>query len=520
MKKTFNITGPCYPDEHYMLPAQARCTGLNQLIDQKQYFVIHAARQSGKTTLLLELAEQLETVGDYYVLYCSLETVQGITDVKEGIPAIISILNTRIKFHHRLNKFVFAEKVRHVNFNVALLEALTYFCNELDKPLVILFDEVDCLSNGTLISFLRQLRDGYINRRRIPFAQSIALVGMRNIRDYKSKIRDERETLGSASPFNIVKTSKTLRNFTQDEVTALYAQYTQKTAQPFSPDVIQSIYHYTQGQPWLVNAMACEIIEKILDFDVEKPILPEHVEQAAQTIILRRDTHIDSLMERLNETRVQKIIEPLILGNTQRYDLLDDDYQYVLDLGLVHEIDNNIAPSNPIYSEIIIRTLNFRSQREFEDIESLPKTAAYLVDDKLDMKRLLTDFQQFWRENSEIWTERYQYKETAPHLILQAFLQKIVNSGGRVSRELAGGRRRLDLCLHFQRHRYPIELKLRYSDKTYQEGKKQIASYMDTLGCSEGWLIVFDKRKKSTWHNKIFWKTDKTAEKTIHLVGC
>jgi predicted NACHT family NTPase len=89
MKKTFNIAGPCHPDKHYMLPTQERCQGIMELIDQEQYFVIHAARQSGKTTLLLELAQQLNEGENYYALYCSLESVQWITDPKEGIPAII-----------------------------------------------------------------------------------------------------------------------------------------------------------------------------------------------------------------------------------------------------------------------------------------------------------------------------------------------------------------------------------------------------------------------------------------------
>ncbi len=59
MKKYFNIAGPCHPDKHHMLPAQGRCKGLRQLIDQEQYFVIQAARQTGKTTLLLDLTREL-----------------------------------------------------------------------------------------------------------------------------------------------------------------------------------------------------------------------------------------------------------------------------------------------------------------------------------------------------------------------------------------------------------------------------------------------------------------------------
>ncbi len=502
-----------------MLPTQERCVGLIDLIEQNQYFVIHAARQSGKTTLLLELTRQLNDSGDYYALYCSLETVQGIVDAKEGIAAIIRVIKTRIKFHKTLKRYSFAEQINYADFNVALIEALTYFCEALDKPLVIFFDEADCLSNGTLIGFLRQLRDGYINRSDIFFVHSIALVGMRNIRDYKGKIREERETLGSASPFNIVSESLTLRNFTLEEIASLYSQHTEQTGQVFSPTVIEKIYDYTQGQPWLVNAIVREMVVKICHNDFSQTINSKQVEQAAQTLIMRRDTHIDSLMERLKEARVQRIVEPVILGEIESYDLLDDDYQYVLDLGLLTEFTDQLAPSNPIYGEVIIRTLNYRSQMDMMKHHH-QKASAYLVKGKLDMKRLLSDFQQFWRENSEILVERYQYKEAAPHLILQAFLQRIVNSGGKISREMASGKGRLDLCVHYQDLKYPIELKRHYSDKTYQQGKRQLANYMDKQACSEGWLIVFDRRKTPSWEQKILWQTKSVAQKTIHIVGC
>jgi hypothetical protein len=520
MKKFFNVAGPCYPDKHYMLPAQERCKGLLELIEQEQYFVIHAARQTGKTTLLFELEQQLNASGKYYALYCSLESVDKINEAEKGIPAIINVLKTQIKFSRLLKRYLFAENAVYSEFNTVLRESLSYFCTKLEKPFIILFDEIDCLSNGTLITFLRQLRDGYVNRSRTPFVHSIALVGMRNIRDYKGKIREDRETLGSASPFNIVSDALTLRNFTKEDLTHLYAQHTEQTGQEFPPDVIETIYQYTQGQPWLVNAIAREIVVKMFDSDFSQTISSEHVEQAVQTIILRRDTHIDSLMERLREDRVQRIVEPVILGESKRYDLLDDDYQYVLDLGLLRESERQLRPSNPIYAEIIVRTLSFRSQMELEDLKSLPDTLAYIADGKLELNRLLSDFQQFWRENSEIWEERFHYKEVAPHLILQAFLQRIINTGGRVSREMASGTERLDLCLHYQDVKYPIELKLRYNKKTYDEGKEQLAGYMEKLGCAEGWLIVFDRQKMIPWSKKIFWQTHKTDGKTIHIVGC
>ncbi len=520
MQRYFNVAGPCIPGKHYMLPAQDRCRGILKLIAREYYFVLHAARQSGKTTLLKELLSQLNAGEQYYALYCSLESIEKIPEPERGIPAIVKKFKAQISRHPALRQYPFAQDADYADFTNVLNTSLSWFCESLDKPLVVLIDEVDCLSNGTLIAFLRQLRDGYVNRPEIPFVHSVALVGMRNIRDYKHKIRDEEDTLGTASPFNIVKEALTLRNFTRDEIAALYAQHTEETGQVFPSEVVDAVYEATQGQPWLVNAIACEIVETILHEDVSRPIVPTHIVQAVETIIQQRRVHLDSLMKRLRERRVRRIVEPVIIGKGVRYDLLDDDYRFVLDLGLLHEDERQLKPANPIYGEVIIRTLSFRTQQEIEDVTPNASLPAYLTGGRLDVTRLVTDFQTFWRENSEIWEERFDYKEAAPHLILQAFLQRVVNGGGRIIREMAGGRRRLDLCVEYEEQRYPIELKIRYDTQTEGEGKTQIADYMDTLGCTEGWLLLFDRRATVSWEEKLSWKTEDATGKTIHIVGC
>ncbi len=520
MKRFFNISGPCLPDEHYMIPSQQRCKGLMELIDQKQYFVIHAARQTGKTTLLLDLANQLNRESRYHALYCTLESAQGIAEPEKGIPAVVRRLASEVKMIEPEEKYSFADNPDFSDYTNVLRTELTGLCRKLDKPAVIFFDEADCLSNGTLIAFLRQLRDGYVNRSRIPFVHSIGLIGMHNIRDYKGRIREERETLGSASPFNIVTKTLTLKNFTKEEVEYLYDQHTKDTGQIFPPEVTDSVYHWTQGQPWLANAVAREIVAEILESDHAGEIYPEHVEQAVETIMHRRDTHIDSLLERLKEDRVRRIAEPVIVGEEKGFDFTDNDYQYVLDLGLLKNEKGILLPSNPVYAEIIIRKLSSEPQMKMDSANFPPLAPAYLTEGKLDMKKLLTDFQNFWRENSEIWQERFQYKESAPHLILMAFLQRIINTGGRIDREMATGRGRIDLCIHFQNRKYPVEIKIRRDAKTLEEGRRQLTGYMDTLGCEEGWLVIFDRRKKTSWKNKLFWKTIKAEKHSIHVAGC
>ena len=233
------------------------------LIEKRKYFVIHAARQSGKTTLLQALAMQIGAAGDYYALYCSLENIEGLADASIGIPAIVNTLKSSLINYSLPGASSFATNVNLSDPFNALQTALVAYCRSLDKPLVLLFDEADCLVGATLIAFLRQLRNGYVNRAYVPFVHSLALVGMRNICDSRNEYRDPSQALGTASPFNIVAETMTISNFTREEVAGLYAQHTEDTGQVFERGAVDTAWEQTQGQPWLVNATARIIVEKI-----------------------------------------------------------------------------------------------------------------------------------------------------------------------------------------------------------------------------------------------------------------
>jgi hypothetical protein len=501
-----------------MIEAATRLQGVEQLIDMEQYFVIHAARQSGKTTYLNDLAGRLNASGRYYALYCSLESVQGIADPEKAIPKIVKKIKHVLKLYNIPHGDNFAKDADYDDYTGVLNIELTMLCTSLDKPLILLFDEADCLSGGTLITFLRQLRDGYNNRIRFPFVHSIALVGMRNIRDYKAKVRPDSESLGSSSPFNIVKKSLTLKNFTKEEIRQLYQQHTDETGQVFEEGVIELVWQQTQGQPWLVNAVACEVIEAILQFDYTQPVTAELAAKAVQTLILRRDTHIDSLLERLKEERVRKIMEPIIIGE-DIYDRTSDDFQYVMDLGLISTARGELAPANPIYAEVIARTLTYSMQQKLVEDKSTYSAPHYMKDGRINMDFLLRDFQQFWRENSGIWTTKFDYEEAAPQLILMAFLQRVINGGGQVIREMAAGTGRLDICLVYEGQKYPVELKLWRGEKSLEGGVEQTLRYMDVYGATEGWLALFDRTPHTPWDEKIYMERRTIDGKTVTVVG-
>jgi hypothetical protein len=165
-----------------------------------------------------------------------------------------------------------------------------------------------------------------------------------------------------------------------------------------------------------------------------------------------------------------------------------------------------------------VRTLSYDAQRKLMLEKPDFTIPRYLKNGKIDMNYLLTDFQQFWRSNSAIWIEKVQYKEAATHLILQAFLQRVLNGGGEIKREMAAGTGRLDLGVVYEDKIYPIEVKLWKGDSYYQNGLEQTARYADILGCKEGWLVIFDRTDKS-WEEKIYCKQEMINDTLIHVFG-
>jgi len=513
MEKCFNIAGPCFPDEHYMLPALERLPGIMRIVAQRSYFVLHAARQSGKTTALKALVRELNWQGKKNALYFTVETVQRFTNPKDGIPLIVERMRSALAINPVFREFAASGAARTDDVR----EFLSGAAAASGKPLAVFFDEVDCLSDDTLVTFLRQLRDGYVTRDETPFPASIALVGMRDIRDYKARIRPDGQTLGDASPFNIITEDLTISNFGRDDIARLYAQHTEVTGQVFGEGVVDKVFEYTRGQPWLVNALARECVMKIHDCRYDEPITIEDVAKAKETIIRARGTHVDSLMERLKEPRVRRVVEPVILGKDSYLSDFDDDYRYVLDIGLLRENEYHaLVPGNPMYGEIMIRYLSDPEQKRFYNDYRAPFWLK--SDGSLDMPALMAEFQRFWRENSGADREVYGYNEATPHLVMMGYLQRVVNGGGRIAREMALGSKRLDLCVEFGKFCYAVELKMRRNFSP-TESLAQLAGYLDHLGLPEGWMAVFDDDTLKSWDEKIYTRDEIVDGKTIHIIG-
>ncbi len=489
MAKWFNTAGPCKADIHYMLPPLARLPDLERLVARQGYFVIHAPRQTGKTTAMLALAQQLTASGQYTALMVSAE-VGAPFPHDPGMAERAMLGNWRDNAEDRLPEALHppvwpaAEPGRQVQ------AALRAWAKASPRPLVILIDEIDALRDETLVSVLRQLRSGYPNRP-ASFPQSIALIGVRDVRDYKVAAGGSTR-LNTSSPFNIKVESLTLENFTPAEVAQLYQQHTDETGQVFTQTAVERAFYLTQGQPWLVNALARQIVEIIAPNPAEE-ITPDHMNRAKEILIQRQDTHLDSLASILREDRVRAVIEPMLAGQ-ELGNVPQDDIRFLMDLGLCRMSPaGGLMAANPIYQEVLPRVLSQTPEA------SLPKIFPIWLTPtgQMDAEKLLQAFLSFWRQHGQPLLKSAPYHEIAPHLVLMAFLHRVVNGGGTLEREYAIGSDRMDLCLRYGGVTLGMELKVWREGRPdpLKTGVEQLDRYLAGLGLDTGWLIIFDRRE-------------------------
>jgi len=517
MERFFNTAGPNIIEDNYTIDPLKRfdLDDVLTLIRQKRYFVLHAPRQTGKTSCLLALRDYLNREGRYIAVYANVEAGQAM---RNNVASVVN--STCDVITERLSNIVGGEipfrvrdEVKQMEVASMLTMMLSRLSRSLPKPLVLFIDEIDALVGDSLVSVLRQLRAGYDDRP-ASFPQSIVLCGVRDVRDYRIVLSNQ-DIVTGGSAFNIKTESMRLGNFTPEEVHELYMQHTAETGQVFDEACFPMIWEATEGQPWLVNALGREVTWSMKENrDRSVRIIPEMIYRAQERIIYRRDTHIDILIDKLKEERVKRVIEPMLSteGEADESLMPSDDVQYVADMGLIkRERGKPIRIANGIYREIIPRELTWTTQEMLTQEPQWYENA----DHSINVEKLLLDFQQFFRENADSWIGRFDYAEAGPQLLLQAFLQRIVNGGGYIDREYGLGLRRTDLLIrkpltdHYGGpiQRVVMELKIlrRSLDDTIEKGLQQTADYIDRCGSvDEGHLIIFDRSKTRTWEERIW----------------
>ncbi|MBM4345278.1 MAG: ATP-binding protein [Deltaproteobacteria bacterium] len=501
MPRHFNTAGPNDAAKHYTLPPLGRIPAdLKSLVESENYFVLHAPRQSGKTTSMKAFAAMLRADGRWAAIYATLEEARGIAEADPALRIAVDAVEAASRAQLPAGE----EAPRASDYEGAprrLGSFLCDWCRRLRRPLVLILDEIDSLEGAPLMAVLSQLRAGYLTRDHTPFPASICLFGMRNIRDYKAASGGS-PNIGTSSPFNVSREAVTVAFFSREEIAELYAQHTVESGQRFSDAAVDRVWQLTRGQPFLVNALA--------DFVVRKqkwtgPIDVAHIDAAKEQLILARVTHIDSLMARLREDRVRRVLEPILAGETPSHEYDRDDLDYCRDLGLLAPGEGNLDIANEIYREVIPRELACTWQPNMHGVFTDWRKA----DGHIDWPVLMRQFVQFWRENGEWMVRRAHWPEAAHQIVFMAFLQKVVNGGGSIAREFGLGRKRLDLLVEWTGgptpQRLALEVKVWRTKRPdpLADGLVQLDGYLGRLGLDEGTLVLFDARRRGVpWEQR------------------
>ena len=515
----FNIAGPCRPEKHYMLPPERRLPAVRRLVEEEYFFVLHAARQTGKTTAMQVFAEHLRAEG-VVALHASLETSRQTPALAEAEPRWLSAITDAARYALPEAERPPDPSEIDAPEGERLVRYLGQWCARLSPRSVVLFlDEVDTIEGPAMVSFLAQLRKGY-SQRPHGFPASIALIGLRDLKDYLIAAKGGLPP-NPGSPFNIKAESLTLKSFTPDDVRGLFGQHTAATGQPFTAEALDRTMWWTRGQPYLVNAFGYHLTRRE-PVPLDQAIDAADIDRAKEHLGLSRATHLDNLRHRLYEPRVAAVVRPVVLGEQRPDGASPDDEDYCLDLGLLVRGPQGLEPANPLYREVLLREL----ASPFQSQLPLPWWPWQTPQGGLDLAALVEAFFPWWRRHGDvlIGSTDAGWREAAAHLVFMGFLQRVVNGGGSIDREFASGRGRLDLLVTYGEDRFAIELKrvppAHVSPETVrEEGISQLSGYLDQLGLDEGWLLIFDQREGRSWEDRLWQEEVEVRGKRLHLRG-
>ena len=153
MERSFNITGSCYPDEHYMVDISDRLAAIKKLVDARKYFAINRGRQYGKTTTLMALETYLEAEYIVVSLDFQLLSAEDCSDEQKFVRAFANVLLINSRYSSYGMSDAVTEQLREMKNDAKctlseLFLVLSAWCREAEKPIVLMIDEVDQASNN------------------------------------------------------------------------------------------------------------------------------------------------------------------------------------------------------------------------------------------------------------------------------------------------------------------------------------------------------------------------------------
>ena len=510
MEKEFNVTGTCFPKQHYMADVSKKMEKTRTMIDKGLYFIINRPRQYVKTTTLYTLADTLRQTGDYIVVSMSFA---GLGDLMFESEKIFSnrFVGTLTRYASVQAPFL-ADWLRQNKTDINDLEALSLFITELvnqtDKRVILMIDEVDKSSNNQLfLSFLGMLRDKFLEREFFNTFHSVVLAGVHDVKSLKLKIRPNEEAKLN-SPWNIATDFTVDMNLYPFEIKPMLEEYAADRGVKMDVEAIaECLFYHTSGYPFLVSKL-CKMLDEIyLPQKTAKEWTEEDIDIAARQLAKESNANFDTLVKNLenNEQLYRLTYNIAIEGESPAFSIHDP----MMNLGVLYGIfvdRGGLAIHNRIYHEVITNYMTARMHRLQLEIRSdFGGGIGYKNDDNsLNMEAVLLSFQAFMKK--EYSKKDRDFLEKNGRLVFLAFIKPIINGSGYDFKEVQiSEEKRLDVVITYLQYKYVAELKIWRGPKAHDKGLVQLADYLEKQALDEGFLLIFDHSGVKNWDSK--WET-------------
>ena len=511
MPKTFNSTGLCVAEEHYMVNIDKRLKEIKELVDDGKYFTINRARQYGKTTTLIALSQYLQK--DYYVVLLDFQTISNSKFEKENSFCLLfskmflhSLRNNKLSVNESLHLAIaeLSRQVKEKSFEFELPELFEYLsdiCEATDKPIVLMIDEVDSATNNQVfLDFLAQLRAQYLKRFQQRTFQSVILAGVYDVKNLGRKLRPSEEHKVN-SPWNIAADFDIDMSCSRDGIIGMLKEYENDYHTGMNIDEMASkIFDYTSGYPFLVSRL-CQLIDQKVSQEYSSKKFAwtkEGFNRALRMILSEKNTLFESLIGKIhNYPQLNKMLRTILFtGKTFSYVTDESVIDIATMFGFIKNENGNIAISNRIFET---RLYNFYlSEEKMQETDiykaSLQDKNQFIINGYLNMKLVL---ERFVVHFNDIYGERdHVFLEEEGRQFFLLYLRPIINGIGNYyvearTRDL----RRADVIVDYCGERYVIEMKIWHGHEYNNRGEQQLVGYLEDFHIDTGYMISFNFNK-------------------------
>jgi hypothetical protein len=499
--KSFNTTGACIPDKHYMIDLNSRMLQVKAMIDAGEYFTINRARQYGKTTMLTALKNYLQD--EYAILsldfqalgHAAFETegtfVQGmgriIQDAKEFMDAPVP--DKYIEAFANLD----ARDTTQVKMD-DIFRIFSRWCQETDRPVVLMIDEVDSATNNQVfLDFLAGLRLLYLTRSQNPkfhTFQSVILAGVTDVKNLKRKLHPD-ESQKFNSPWNVAADFKVDMSFNVHDIAGMLREYESECHTRMDVlNVAMVIHAYTSGYPFLVSRIC-----KLMDEDGKLAWDAHGIGEIVRRLLLEKNTLFESLIGKVHESvKLKEILKRILFsGEMISYNPDNVPMNEAEMYGFVKNKNGKLEIANRIFET---RLYNFfLSEDEMQNTSMFrlvsDEKEEFIHGNRLNMEYLLERYITVFHTVYGDLDDKFDEAEGRRHFLL--FVRPIINGTGNYYIEAeTRNNKRMDLVIDYLGERFVVELKIWRGKVYHKQGEEQLVRYLNDIQLKKGYMLIYN----------------------------